>query len=147
MPAYVNEAFVKSPSTVVAAPIAAGLRKPSPAPPRGPITSALCAVVIRRGSNAATPKYAATPPARPRIVSAVALGSLVSIALFYGSSYLAGGSWADGFPRSFWHWRARASRKSWALTIAAGPMYVGWAQKDGQEVVQAAHRMHLVVSS
>ncbi len=35
----------------------------------------------------------------------------------------------------------------WALTIAAGPTYAGCAQNDGQDVVQAAHRMHLVVSS
>jgi hypothetical protein len=34
-----------------------------------------------------------------------------------------------------------------ALTIAAGPMYSSSPQKMGQEVVQAAHRMHLVVSS
>ena len=37
--------------------------------------------------------------------------------------------------------------KRWAWTIAAGPTYSGRAQKDGQEEVQAAHRMHLVVSS
>ena len=37
--------------------------------------------------------------------------------------------------------------KRWALTIAAGPKYSSSAQKIGQEVVQAAHRMHLVVSS
>lgn len=37
-----------------------------------------------------------------RIVGAVALGSLVAALLFYGSSMLAGTTWADGFPRSFW---------------------------------------------
>jgi hypothetical protein len=52
---------------------------------------------------------------------------------------------------------AQALRPAWsrlskmkrcaALTIAAGPTYCSLAQKDGQEVVQAAHRMHLVVSS
>ena len=34
-----------------------------------------------------------------------------------------------------------------ALTIAAGPTYSGCAQKLGHELVQAAQRMHLVVSS
>ena len=34
-----------------------------------------------------------------------------------------------------------------ALTIAAGPTYDGWAQNEGHDEVQAAHRMHLVVSS
>ena len=37
-----------------------------------------------------------------RIVAAVALGSLVSVAIFYGASGLAGTAWAEGFPRSFW---------------------------------------------
>ncbi len=37
--------------------------------------------------------------------------------------------------------------KRWAATIAAGPTYDGCAQNDGHEVVHAAHRMHLVVSS
>src|SRR4029450_9014929 len=48
-------------------------------------------------------------------------------------------------------WAAPRSRESkmkrWALTIAAGPKYSPSAQYTGQEVVQAAHRMHLVVSS
>ena len=35
----------------------------------------------------------------------------------------------------------------WALTIAAGPKYWPSFQNTGQLVVQAAHRMHLVVSS
>src|SRR3989304_1998697 len=44
--------------------------------------------------------------------------------------------------------RSRLSKmKRWAWTIAAGPTYSSSAQKDGQDVVQAAHRMHLVVSS
>src|SRR5436189_3256037 len=34
-----------------------------------------------------------------------------------------------------------------ALTIAAGPKYEPSFQYTGHEVVQAAHRMHLVVSS
>src|SRR5699024_6468677 len=34
-----------------------------------------------------------------------------------------------------------------AVTIAAGPKYWPSVQKTGQDEVQAAHRMHLVVSS
>ena len=34
-----------------------------------------------------------------------------------------------------------------ALTIAAGPKYAPSVQYTGQDVVHAAHRMHLVVSS
>jgi len=44
----------------------------------------------------------ASVPDLERIVAAVALGSLVAIAIFYGASALAGASWPDGFPRSFW---------------------------------------------
>lgn len=47
--------------------------------------------------------------------------------------------------------RAPSSRESkmnrWALTMAAGPTYSSSPQKIGQAVVQAVHRMHLVVSS
>ena len=35
----------------------------------------------------------------------------------------------------------------WAFTMAAGPTYSSSPQKIGHEVVHAAHRMHLVVSS
>jgi FlaA1/EpsC-like NDP-sugar epimerase len=44
----------------------------------------------------------ASIPELERIVGTVALGSLASLALFYGASALAGGTTADGFPRSFW---------------------------------------------
>ena len=37
--------------------------------------------------------------------------------------------------------------KRWALTMAAGPKYEPSVQYTGHDVVQAAHRMHLVVSS
>ena len=44
--------------------------------------------------------------------------------------------------------RSRLSKmKRWALTIAAGPMKLWFAQKGGQAVVQQAQRMHFVVSS
>ena len=37
-----------------------------------------------------------------RIVAAVGLGSLASMAIFYGASLLLGAPWTEGFPRSFW---------------------------------------------
>ena len=46
-------------------------------------------------------RYASIPELE-RIVGAVALGSLVSMAVFYGTSMLGNGSLAEGFPRSFW---------------------------------------------
>ena len=44
-------------------------------------------------------------------------------------------------------WSRLSKIKRCAVTIAAGPTYWSFAQKDGQEVVQQAHKMHLVVSS
>jgi FlaA1/EpsC-like NDP-sugar epimerase len=44
----------------------------------------------------------ASVPDLERIVAAVALGSLVAVAIFYGASWVAGTPWLDGFPRSFW---------------------------------------------
>ena len=44
----------------------------------------------------------ASVPDLERIVAAVAIGSLGSIAIFYGATFLATGAWADDFPRSFW---------------------------------------------
>ena len=46
-------------------------------------------------------RYASIPELEA-IVGAVFLGSLVSIAVFYGTSPLWDRTWADGFPRSFW---------------------------------------------
>jgi FlaA1/EpsC-like NDP-sugar epimerase len=46
-------------------------------------------------------RYASVPDLA-RIVAAVMLGTAISLVLFYGSSYLGGGTWANGFPRSFW---------------------------------------------
>ena len=37
-----------------------------------------------------------------RIVLAVALGSLISLVMFYAACALGGAPWAEGFPRSFW---------------------------------------------
>jgi hypothetical protein len=44
-------------------------------------------------------------------------------------------------------WSRLSKVKRWAWTMAAGPTYSPLAQKEGQAVVQAAHKMHLVVSS
>jgi len=44
----------------------------------------------------------ASVPDLERIVAAVALGSLISLVIFYGASAFGGTTWADGFPRSFW---------------------------------------------
>ena len=49
--------------------------------------------------------------------------------------------------RSAAPWSRLSKMKRCALTSAAGPTKLGSAQKGGQEVVQAAQRMHLVVSS
>jgi FlaA1/EpsC-like NDP-sugar epimerase len=58
-------------------------------------------VNIRFGLYSRRWRYASVPELE-RIVGAVALGSLASIAIFYGVSVVAGTTWADGFPRSFW---------------------------------------------
>ncbi len=44
----------------------------------------------------------ASVPDLERIAAAASLGSLASVVLFYGVTFLASGSWADDFPRSFW---------------------------------------------
>ena len=46
-------------------------------------------------------RFASVPDVE-RIVAAVALGSLVSVVVFYGASALGHATWPDGFPRSFW---------------------------------------------
>jgi len=46
-------------------------------------------------------RYASVPELEA-IVGAVVLGSLLSVVVFYGTSPLWDGSWAQGFPRSFW---------------------------------------------
>ena len=49
----------------------------------------------RRWRNASVPDL-------ERIAAAVALGSLISIVIFYGASAVAGSQSVTGFPRSFW---------------------------------------------
>ncbi len=44
----------------------------------------------------------ASVPDLERIVLCVALGSATSVIIFYGCTALAGATWGDGFPRSFW---------------------------------------------
>jgi FlaA1/EpsC-like NDP-sugar epimerase len=46
-------------------------------------------------------RYASVPELG-RAVGASAIGSLVAIVVFYGTSVVGNGSWTDGFPRSFW---------------------------------------------
>jgi FlaA1/EpsC-like NDP-sugar epimerase len=46
-------------------------------------------------------RYASVPELE-RIVGAVAIGSLASMAIFYGVSAVSDTTWADGFPRSCW---------------------------------------------
>jgi FlaA1/EpsC-like NDP-sugar epimerase len=58
-------------------------------------------VNVQLGLYARRWRYASIPELE-RIVGAVALGSLVSIVVFYGTSMLGNGWWAEGFPRSFW---------------------------------------------
>jgi FlaA1/EpsC-like NDP-sugar epimerase len=56
---------------------------------------------IRLGLYSRRWRYASVPELE-RIVLAVSLGSVISIAIFYGGAALTGGWWTDGFPRSFW---------------------------------------------
>ena len=44
----------------------------------------------------------ASIPELERIVGAVALGSFVAMAVFYGTAAIGGTGWTEGFPRSFW---------------------------------------------
>jgi len=44
----------------------------------------------------------ASVPDLERIVGAAALGSLVAVVIFYGTSAVGNTTWQDGFPRSFW---------------------------------------------
>ncbi len=56
---------------------------------------------IRLGLYSRRWRFASVPDLE-RIVVAVALGSLISMAIFYGTSVLSGAWWTDGYPRSFW---------------------------------------------
>jgi FlaA1/EpsC-like NDP-sugar epimerase len=67
----------------------------------------LLLLVVRTATNVGMGLYSrrwryASTPELERIVIAVVLGSLSSIAIFHGFALVAGGSWAEGFPRSFW---------------------------------------------
>ncbi len=59
------------------------------------------AVNIRLGLYSRRWRFASVPDLE-RIVAAVALGSVISLSLFYGATALGYSSLPDGFPRSFW---------------------------------------------
>ena len=56
---------------------------------------------IRLGMYSRRWRFASVPELE-RIVATATLGSLASIIIFYGTSLAGDGSWAQGFPRSFW---------------------------------------------
>ena len=56
---------------------------------------------IRLGLYTRRWRFASVPDLE-RIVAAVGLGSLVTLTVFYGAAVVAGTTWLDGFPRSFW---------------------------------------------
>jgi FlaA1/EpsC-like NDP-sugar epimerase len=56
---------------------------------------------IRLGLYSRRWRFAGVPDVE-RIIVAVALGSLVSLIIFYTASALGRTTWSDGFPRSFW---------------------------------------------
>ena len=58
-------------------------------------------VNVRLGLYSRRWRFASVPDLE-RIVAAVALGSLVAMAIFYGAALAAGTGWPDGLPRSFW---------------------------------------------
>ena len=58
-------------------------------------------VNIRLGLYSRRWRFASVPDLE-RIVVAVALGSLISLCLFYGAAAIGGSALPDGFPRSFW---------------------------------------------
>ncbi len=59
------------------------------------LTSRGCGLYARRWRHAGVPDL-------ERIVAAILLGSVIAMTIFYGGTYLAGTSWTEGFPRSFW---------------------------------------------
>ncbi len=59
------------------------------------------AVNVRLGMYNRRWRFASIPEFE-RIVGAVALGSLVAMAVFYGTAAIGGETWTEGFPRSFW---------------------------------------------
>jgi FlaA1/EpsC-like NDP-sugar epimerase len=72
-------------------------------------------------------------PDLERIVVAVLLGSLIAIAIFYGTTYVAGANWAAGFPRSFWPIELLLS-----LAILGGVRFAIRAVYDGRSSASSA---------
>ncbi len=65
------------------------------------LVSVRTAVNIRLGLYSRRWRFASVPELE-RIVGAAALGSLVAMAVFYGTAMLGDTSWTAGFPRTFW---------------------------------------------
>ena len=65
------------------------------------LVSARTAVDVRLGLYSRRWRYASVPELE-RVVGAAALGTLVAVAVFYGTATLGEAGWAEGFPRSFW---------------------------------------------
>ena len=65
------------------------------------LLSVRTAVNVRLGMYSRRWRFASIPELE-RIVGAVALGSLVAMAVFYGTAVIGGSAWTEGFPRSFW---------------------------------------------
>ena len=65
------------------------------------LLSVRTAVNVRLGMYSRRWRFASIPELE-RIVGAVALGSLVAMAVFYGTAVIGGPEWTEGFPRSFW---------------------------------------------
>ena len=65
------------------------------------LLSVRTAVNVRLGLYSRRWRFASIPELE-RIVGAAALGTIVAMAVFYGTAALGATSWAEGFPRSFW---------------------------------------------
>ncbi len=65
------------------------------------LLSVRTAVNVRLGMYNRRWRFASIPEFE-RIAGAVALGSLVAMAVFYGTAAIGGDTWTEGFPRSFW---------------------------------------------
>ena len=65
------------------------------------LLAARTAVNVRLGLYSRRWRFASVPELE-RIVGAAALGSVIAMAVFYGTAIVGGSAWTEGFPRSFW---------------------------------------------